>query len=75
MRQSRDNIPGIEASWPVLIFLLPGMIWQWLTYMTVSGSSYGSVRQRTRNARSPLMTWVYSGCFWFLVGYYFFGQN
>lgn len=43
MRQSRDNIPGIEASWPVLVFLLPGMIWQWLNYMTVSGKV---VRQR-----------------------------
>jgi len=63
-----DNISGTDASGPKLVFLAPGMVIQWLMYMSVGGQkTYGDVRQQTRLARSGLMTWVYSAFFWVVV--------
>tara|TARA_B100000029_G_C17034276_1_gene763417 strand:- start:352 stop:585 length:234 start_codon:yes stop_codon:yes gene_type:complete len=50
------------------IFLFPGKVIQWFNYMFVGGlRGYGAVRQQTRLARSPIMTWVYSIGFWIFV--------
>ena len=58
----RDNIAGTTGSLAKRS-LLPGMVIQWLMYMTPSGP-YASVRQSSRLARSPLMTWLYAIAFW-----------
>ncbi len=42
------------------------MVIQWLHYMLVGNLNYGKLRQQTRLARSPFMTWVYS------IGFYSF---
>ena len=60
-----DNIAQVSASGLKLVFLAPGIVIQWLNYMFVGNlKSYGKVRQQTRLARSPIMTWVYSIMFW-----------
>lgn len=70
---SRDNIAGIGGGPLLRLFLLPGMVIQWAAYMFVGGKSYGRVRQDTRLARSPLMTFVYAGAFWLVLGAYIMG--
>ena len=54
---SRDNVAGISGGLVKNIFLLPGRIIQWFMYIFVAGMSYGKLRQQTRLARSPIMTW------------------
>lgn len=69
-RFSRDNISGNSGGLLVTVFLFPGMVFQWVIYIFVAGKRYGEIRERTRLARSPIMTWVYSGLFWVaVVGY------
>lgn len=65
----RDNIAGTEGGILKRIFLIPGKIIQWLLYMSVgSVRGYGKVREQTRLARSPFMTWIYSIiCWWMIV--------
>ena len=67
---ARDNIAGIKKSGIIKnIFLFPGKVWQWIMYMSIgSVKGYGGVRQQTRLARSPLMTYVYSLIFWLIIG-------
>ena len=44
---------------------------QWVMYMSVGKvKGYGMVRQQTRLARSPFMTWVYSIVGWFMILYF-----
>ena len=67
-----DNIAGSAGKGILSIVLLPGRIWQWIMYMSVGGvKGYGAVRQQTRMARSPLMTWIYSLIVWGGLGLYF----
>ena len=63
---ARDNISGVTTSNKILyVFLIPGKVWQWFMYMSVgSVKGYGGVRQQTRLARSPIMTYVYSILAW-----------
>ena len=61
-----DNIPGVSRRGWKAVFLAPGMVIQWLNYMLVGNLNYGKLRQQTRLARSPFMTWVYS------IGFYSF---
>ncbi len=62
-----DNIPGVSRRGWKAVFLAPGMVIQWLNYMLVGNLNYGKLRQQTRLARSPFMTWVYSIGFYFLL--------
>tara|TARA_B110000196_G_scaffold299890_1_gene292843 strand:+ start:73 stop:345 length:273 start_codon:yes stop_codon:yes gene_type:complete len=68
---ARDNIAGAKKGGIIKnIFLFPGKVWQWIMYMTVGNAKgYGKVRQRTRLARSPFMTFVYSMVFWLVVAW------
>jgi len=59
-----DNIAGKTYQGLTLLLVLPGMVIQWFMYMGVRGKRYGTVRQQTRLARSPIMTWVYAVLFW-----------
>ncbi len=70
---SRDNISGIRTS-SILsaLFLLPGRVIQWATYMTASGKGYRGVRASTRQSRSPIMTVVYSLGAWAVGLFYGF---
>ena len=62
---ARDNIAGIGPGILKRLFLFPGMVIQWLMYMSVGNTKgYGMVRQQTRLARSPFMTYVYSLMVW-----------
>lgn len=62
-----DNIAGISGGVLKRIYLLPGMIIQWGMYVSVGSKSYGQVREQTRLARSPLMTFVYATMAWMAV--------
>ena len=63
---ARDNIAGISPGILKRLFLFPGMVIQWVMYMSVGNTKgYGMVRQQTRLARSPFMTYVYSILAWF----------
>ena len=64
----RDNIAGTKGGVLKRIFLIPGMVIQWLMYMSVgSVKGYGKVREQTRLARSPFMTWIYSIIVWWII--------
>ena len=66
---ARDNISGYQTKSIVLnIFLLPGRAIQWINYMAVGKLGYGQIRQQTRLARSPIMTYVYSFLAWLFIG-------
>lgn len=69
----RDNIADISGGFIKKLFLFPGMIFQWLMYMSVGSKPYGKVREQTRLARSPLMTFVYSLMFWVVLLPYLLG--
>ena len=66
----RDNISGTTGGPIKSFFLIPGKIIQWVMYMAVGNKGYGMIRQQTRLARSPFMTWVYSIAVWFGIIYY-----
>ena len=63
---SSDNISGIKSGGIIkTLFLLPGRIVQWFMYITIgSAKGYGKVREQTRMARSPILTYFYSFLFW-----------
>lgn len=64
----RDNLAGTKGGIIKRIFLSPGKVIQWFMYMSVgSVKGYGKVREQTRLARSPVMTWVYSIFSWWVV--------
>jgi hypothetical protein len=65
---ARDNISGIKGGIFKTLFLFPGMIIQWIMYMSVGKLRYGQLRQNTRLARSPFMTWVFSLMAWGYLG-------
>ena len=64
---SRDNVAGISGGLVKNIFLLPGRIIQWFMYIFVAGMSYGKLRQQTRLARSPIITWLFSIVGWIVI--------
>jgi hypothetical protein len=68
---ARDNISGVTSSGKILyLFLIPGKVIQWIMYMGIgSVKGYARVRQQTRLARSPFMTYVYSICGWIGIIY------
>lgn len=64
---SRDRLDGSKKINPITeIYLIPGRVWLWLNYMNPKGG-YAAVRASTRHARSPVMTWIYSGMFWIFI--------
>ncbi|MBN42486.1 MAG: hypothetical protein CL573_03240 [Alphaproteobacteria bacterium] len=70
-----DNISGIKKSGLLGVFLFPGKVIQWVMYMSVGNlKGYGAVRQQTRLARSPFMTWVYSLGFWITLIFIILGN-
>jgi hypothetical protein len=73
-KMGRDNISGIKLGFLKTIFLFPGMIIQWCLYMSVGNvKGYSKVRQQTRLARSPFMTWMYSIMSWAGLVYFLMG--
>ena len=63
----RDRLDGSrKKSILVEVFLAPGRMILWLTYMS-PGKGYGNVRKSARHARSPLMTFFYSLGFYGLL--------
>ena len=66
-RPASDNVSGVKANGILRLFLFPGMFMQWLSYMLVGGRHYSSVAQRTRMARSPAITWIWSIVFWAII--------
>jgi len=66
MAFQRDNIPRINPTGWRRWYLFPGRVIQWFLYMFPSGR-YDRVVSSTRHARSPLMTYVYSTAFYFLL--------
>ena len=72
----RDNLAGTKGGIIKRTFLIPGKVIQWVMYMSVgSVKGYGKVREQTRLARSPVMTWVYSiFSWWVVVEVIFFSQ-
>ena len=75
----KDNISGVKSSGIIgFLFLMPGKIIQWFMYMSIGNvKGYAKVRQQTRLARSPFMTYVYSLVAWIAIIYawlYFSGS-
>ena len=68
---AKDNISGAQSSGIIgFLFLMPGKIIQWLMYMSIGNvKGYAKVRQQTRLARSPFMTYVYSIVGWLGIIY------
>ena len=67
----RDNISGSSGGFLKSFFLIPGKVIQWFLYIFVGKlSGYGMVRQNTRLARSPFMTWIFSFIGWFAAIYF-----
>jgi hypothetical protein len=72
----RDNIGGATGGIVKTLFLIPGKIIQWVMYMSVGKvKGYGMVRQQTRLARSPFMTWVYSFLAWLMIIYFVLAET
>jgi len=65
---TRDNTASIRNVF-LKVVLFPGMFFQWLLYLQVGNRRLSSVVQRTRLARSPAMTWVFSVIFY--LAFYF----
>ena len=61
MAKSRDNLQGVERGCLGKLFLWPGMLVQWFMYMF---PSKGKARNNARLARSSIITWLISLCFW-----------
>ena len=68
---ARDNIAGAKSSGIIgFLFLMPGRIIQWIMYMSVGNvKGYAKVRQQTRLARSPFMTYIFSILGWIGIIY------
>jgi hypothetical protein len=66
MSWSRENIAGLKLDRPWKFFLVPGAVIQWFIYIFPSGT-FSSVLSETRQARSPIMTVVYSAVFWLFL--------
>lgn len=62
-----DNIAGVSGGILKKLYLFPGMIVQWVMYVSVGSKSFSQVREQTRLARSPIMTFVYSSIFWISI--------
>ena len=61
---SKDRLDGSKKSNILVeLYLFPGRLILWLQYMFPS-KGYAKVRQSSRHARSPIMTFVYSSIFW-----------
>ncbi len=71
---AKDRLDGTKKKHFLLeIFLIPGRVILWINYM-MPGKGYAAVRQSSRNARSPIMTLLYSIGFWgFLVFAFYAG--
>jgi len=64
MPLTNENLPRIVFDRPVKWLLLPGVLIQWLYYMF---PARGRAAATSRQARSQLMTYYYSGMFYFVV--------
>lgn len=63
-RTSRDRLDGTEKkSWKKELFLAPGRLILWIQYMFPQNGMRG-IAMSARHAKSPIMTWLYSGLFW-----------
>jgi hypothetical protein len=70
MPSTYQDAPATQRNWLLTILLLPGIVWQWMTY-TFPGR--GRLVRDTRKAQSAAMTWVYSAIFYvalYLVFHY-----
>ena len=66
---SRDRLDGSKKSNIIVeLYLFPGRLILWLQYMFPS-KGYAKVRQSSRHARSPIMTFLYSSIFWGVLIY------
>lgn len=66
---AKDRLDGTKKKhFLIEFFLIPGRVILWINYM-MPGKGYSAVRQSARNARSPIMTLIYSIGFWVLLGY------
>jgi hypothetical protein len=75
---ARDNISGAEGrGFFLTIFLIPGRFIQWFMYIFIGGTKgYSNVRQQTRMARSPILTYVFSILSWVgIVGYIYVSKT
>ena len=69
---AKDRLDGTaRKNWLIEFFLIPGRVILWVNYM-LPGKGYAAVRQTSRNARSPVMTFLYSVGFWALLIYAFY---
>ncbi len=66
MARNRDNIPNLTFDRPWKWLLLPGLLIQWSIYMFPNGP-FSKVVANTRQARSPFMTYVFSGMFYLVL--------
>ena len=68
---TKDRLDGTKRrNFLVELFLLPGRAILWFRYMFTGGKSYSEVRQSSRHARSPIMTFAYSALFWVVIFYF-----
>ena len=66
---AKDRLDGTKKKhFLIEFFLVPGRVILWINYM-MPGKGYSAVRQSARNARSPIMTFIYSIGFWAILGY------
>jgi hypothetical protein len=75
-RFKRDNIAGIDYSNTnvvAMIFLIPGLIIQWVLYITGGFAlRYTPFRIVTRISRSPIFTYILALISWFFVSFWLF---
>ncbi len=70
MDWSRENLAGVNFDRRWKLFLLPGMIILWCSYMFPDSGRTGAARR----ARSPIMTVMYSIAFYLLIGFLVIGS-
>jgi hypothetical protein len=68
---SKDNISGLSGGKKYLVFIFPGLVFQWLLYMAPFGDR-GFSRQATRLSRSPVFCILTSTFFWIYISYQLF---
>lgn len=69
---AKDRLDGTKKKhFLIELFLIPGRVILWINFM-MPGKGYSAVRQSSRNARSPIMTFLYSTGFWIFLGFSFY---
>ena len=72
---TRDRLDGTKkGNLLVELYLLPGRVVLWFNFM-FPNKGYKNVRQTSRHARSPFMTFLYSTIFWVFLAYLIFPQE